>query len=226
MSKKHIHPNTVGKGFDRITAVYDVLTRFASFNQINKSQLAFLSQLSTQSSCLILGGGTGYFLQELLETNATIHITYVDASEKMIAYSKKRIAKVLPNALHRVDFVCTRVEDISFETYDCIVCNYFLDLFEDAEVDALIQTFKIHMNKNALLYVTDFSIPETKLLAWTTKIGLKILYAFFKWTTYLPTKQLPSIQKIINQNGFDCVNSKLFLKGILYCAVYKVYKVI
>ena len=220
-NKQKNEASSVGKGFDRIAFLYDEIAQIASFNQINKSQLAFLSHLSTQSTCLILGGGTGYFLQKLLEENKTIHVTYVDASVKMIASAQKRITKNLPNELHRVIFINACVEDFIFENYDLIICNYFLDLFDDAYVTLLIERFKQHLKKDGLLYITDFSIPEKGFMHWSAKVGLKILYLFFKWTTNLPTQNLPAIDAIVKQKGFYILSVKSFLKGILKCTVYK-----
>ena len=207
--------------FYHIAFFYDALARIASLNQINKSQLTFLSHLSTQSQCLILGGGTGHFLQKLLEENKTIHVTYVDASVKMIESAQKRIAKNLPNELHRIIIISACVEDFIFENYDLIICNYFLDLFDDAYVTLLIERFKQHLNKDALLYITDFTIPEKGFIHWSTNAGLKILYKFFKWTTNLPTQKLPAIDTIVRGKGFCVLNTESFLKGILKCTVYK-----
>jgi len=222
-TKQFNNTNNVGKGFDRITFFYDAMACIASFNQINKSQLAFLSQLTTQTTCLILGGGTGYFLQKLLEENKTIHVTYVDASEKMIQYAQKRIKKNLPDELQRVTFICKDVDAFEFSDYDIIVCNYFLDLFDQGRVRMLIQLYKKQLNQNGILYITDFSMSEDGIVAWTTKIGLKVLYKLFKWTTHISTETLPSIDKIVRENGFNVIQTKCFLRGILKCTLYKCF---
>jgi len=215
--------HTLGKGFDRITAVYDIVVSICSFDRINKSQLAFLSHLSSQKAGLILGGGTGYFLQKVLDQNEEIHITYVDASAKMIEYSKKRIEKNRPNDLHRVTFICSGVEDLQWHTYDLIICNYILDLFDNAFVEILAEKFKKHLSVNGLLYVTDFNISETNgFMKRGTQIGLKVLYALFRWTTQLQTKQLPETEKLLKEQGFSITNSKYFLNGILACHIYKI----
>ena len=213
--------NNSGKGFDRIAFFYDAMTCVASFNQINKSQLAFIEKLSTQSTGLVIGGGTGYFLQQLLKTNRTIHVTYVDASAKMIAYARKRVLKHLPAELHRVAFVCKPVEELDLGAYDVIVCNYFLDLFEDAQVATLITSFSKQMSENALLYVTDFSIPSNGMLRTGTHVGLRMLYWLFGKAVYLPTRQLPTIDPLIKQYGFTVIHTKLFLQGVLTCTVYQ-----
>ncbi len=213
---------SIGKGFDRIVFMYDTIARMASFNQINKSQLAFIEKLSTQSTSLVIGGGTGYFLQQLLKTNRTIRVTYVDASAKMIAYARKRVAKQLPKELHRVTFVCKPVEELDpAGVYDVIVCNYFLDLFDDTQVDTLMRSFNKQMSKGSLLYVTDFSIPSNRMLRAGTRIGLRMLYWLFGKAVYLPTRKLPSIDPLIKHHGLTVIHSKLFLQGILTCTMYK-----
>jgi ubiquinone/menaquinone biosynthesis C-methylase UbiE len=213
----------VGEGFDRITFIYDAFVSVCSLNRINISQLAFLSQLSTQNNALILGGGTGYFLQKVLEKNESIHITYVDVSAKMIAYAKKRIEKNRPEAVHRVTFICAGVEDLDWKSYDVIVCNFILDLFDNSYVQVLAEKFKNHLNPKGLLYVTDFHISEiNELLKCCTQIGLKVLYKLFRWTTQLSTKHLPEIDKLLKQQGFSIVHSKYFLSGILMCRLYTI----
>jgi tRNA (cmo5U34)-methyltransferase len=210
------------KGFDRIAFMYDAMTCIMSFNQINRSQCVLLSHLSVQLTGLIIGGGTGYFLQKLLETNKTIHVTYVDASEKMIELSRKRIAENVPDALGRITFMCKRIEEFEFGTYDVIVCNYFLDMLEESYIETLGATFKKQLHSNGLLYVTDFTIPEQNfLLRWCTVFGLKILYRLHRLVINLRTDRLPAIEKIFKQEGFSIVRSKAYLKGILMCHVYR-----
>lgn len=214
--------NRIGKGFDRITALYDAIVCFFSFNRINKSQLAFLSHLSTQDTALILGGGTGYFLQKVLEQNQEIHITYVDVSAKMIELAKKRIEMNRAEDLIRVSFICKSAEDFEWTTYDFIICNYFLDLFDDTFVKVLAEKFKKHLNPQGLLYVTDFHIPKANgFLKWCTKMGLKVLYAFFRWAANLSTNQLPEMERILKEQGFFVSDSKYYLRGILMCCLYK-----
>ena len=214
MTKKQSKINTIGKGFDRMTIMYDAFARVLSFNQINKSQLAFLSHLKTQSTCLILGGGTGLFLHRLLEENKTIHITYVDASAEMIRYAKKRIAGS-DDSLARLTFVHEPVENFVFARYDVIVCNYFLDLFDENYVESLLVRFSESLNSNGVLYVVDFNFPNAKRTSgWLMNTGLKMLYVFFRWTTSLETKSIVHFDALILKGSFETIHSKNFLYRI------------
>lgn len=213
---------SVGKGFDRIAFFYDKMAAFASFNQINKSQFAFISQISTQSTCLILGGGTGYFLQRLLATHKTIQITYVDASEKMIEYSKRRILKHQPEDLHRISFVCADVADFKFETYDVIVCNYFLDLFEEKFIQILLMQFHTALSEGGILYVTDFVLYTSQSVqSYVSKINLWVLFHFFSFATNLQTKKLVDLEQQILLTRFKITIRKKFLGGMLQSIILK-----
>jgi tRNA (cmo5U34)-methyltransferase len=213
---------SVGKGFDRIAFFYDQMASIASFNHINKSQLAFISHISTQSTCLILGGGTGYFLQKLLEVNKSIQITYVDASEKMIEYSKERILRNVPTDLNRVAFVCTAVADFRFETYDVIVCNYFFDLFEENVVQGLLQQCYAALSNTGILYVTDFVLHTTQSMkSYISQISLWLLFHFFSWATYLQTKKLVDMERVILLNKFERIIQKKFFGGLLQSNIFK-----
>ena len=210
------------KGYDRIVFVYDFIAGFFSFNQINKSQLGFLLHLSDQSSCLILGGGTGYFLQKLLEMNKTIHVTYIDASANMIAAAQQRIQKKIPDALDRVAFFCKEVENFEWQKYDVIVSNYFLDLFGEDHVQVLVKKFNKYLNPQGFVYITDFHIPETNsFVKWGTILGLKILYRVHKSITKMEVRKLPKIEKIMMMQNFSILYSENYLKGILKCNLYK-----
>lgn len=209
-------------GFDRIAFLYDSIARIASFNGINKSQLAFLSHLTEKSTCLILGGGTGHFLQKLVAQNKLIKVTYVEASSKMIALAQKRIRKNNAEALDRITFICMHAEYFKFENYDSIVCNYFLDLFDEMDVHVWIKKFKTHLKKDGLLYITDFSMPAAKgFIQWSTKVGLKILYLLFRWTTSLSNTRLPDIESIVMAHRFVPLHTAGFFKGILRCNLYR-----
>lgn len=214
--------NAYENNYDSITVVYDSLVRFFSLNRINKSQEAFLSHLSTQKTALIIGGGTGCFLQQLLEQNSEINITYVDISAKMIDFATKRIATNSATDLERVTFICERIQDFEWQSYDVIVCNYILDLFDEELVNDLVIKFRKNLTMKGLLYVTDFSISEKNVfMKYGTQIGLTILYTFFRWITDLQTSRLANSDQIIKSKDFKVLDSKEFLNGILQCRLYK-----
>ena len=211
------------RGYNRIAVFYDLAARIFFFNKINKSQVALLPFLPDFKSCLILGGGSGYFLQQILSQHKTARFVYVDLSDQMIQMAKNRIKRRFPEELHRIEFRCASVEDVKNESFDLIVCNYFLDLFPDVEVDLLLKRFYLEtLNTKGYLYFTDFAIPESHwVVKKMTEVLLKMLYYIFRITTSIRSTQLPDFSLLFKKNNFDVLHADSFSGGIMISAIYK-----
>ena len=210
-------------GYNQIAWLYDPVAKFFFMNRINKSQTALIPCLSDFTSCLILGGGSGYFLQKLLTHTKNGHITYVDLSDNMIDRTRRRIQKYLPEALVRITFVCASIADIKNEPYDLIVCNYFLDVFSEDEVNDILDRFYTTLlASNGYIYITDFAIPESDwLLRKISLLILRMLYFIFRIMTFIRSNQLPDFNKLFQKNNFVSLHSRKFLGGMMVSSIYK-----
>src|SRR6478752_4223935 len=101
------------KGFDRLAPFYDLMLKVSSGNSILKSQTILLESLPPLNKVLILGGGTGSFLIELLEQKNISAIVYVDRSEKMILETKKKIENKSPQSYSKIQFVHGTIDDLA-----------------------------------------------------------------------------------------------------------------
>ena len=84
-------------GFDVIAPVYDGLATMVFGRAIRKAELHYLSEVREGSKVLVVGGGTGRLLADLLKINPNCQIWYVEASEAMVRIARSNIRK-LPNA--------------------------------------------------------------------------------------------------------------------------------
>jgi ubiquinone/menaquinone biosynthesis C-methylase UbiE len=75
--------------FDRIAPVYDRLADIVFGTAILDAQRTHLHALNDAREILILGGGTGRLLRDLLGQNAKSRVTYVEASQRMIELALK-----------------------------------------------------------------------------------------------------------------------------------------
>ena len=67
----------------------------------------------------------------------------VDASARMLELARRRIARSLPEALNRVRFLNYDICDTSLvQRYDLIVTNFFLDCYENDELESLTNNLK------------------------------------------------------------------------------------
>jgi tRNA (cmo5U34)-methyltransferase len=210
-------------GYNRIAVFYDLAARIFFFNRINKSQVTLVPFLPDFNSCLILGGGSGYFLQQILSQHKTARFVYVDLSDQMIQMAKNRIKRKLPEEFHRIEFRCASVEDIKNKSFDLIVCNYFLDLFTDEEVDLLLERFYSEtLSSKGYVYFTDFVIPESHwMMKKMAEALLKVLYYIFRITTSIRSTQLPDFPLLFKKNNFDVLHIDSFSGGIMISAIYK-----
>src|SRR5690348_16816239 len=83
--------------FDRIAGFYDALARIVFGKHIMNSQCYFLDALNDGSKVLILGGGTGWLLAELLSRKPHCEVWYVEASQRMITLSEVKTGAVKKN---------------------------------------------------------------------------------------------------------------------------------
>lgn len=213
--------SNIRKGYNRLAFCYDALAYLFFFNRIVRSQTALIPHLSTVRNCLIIGGGSGIFLEQFLLEHSEAKIVYIDLSDKMIEKARKRIQDKIPFALSQIEFRCIPFEHLQDGCFDVIVLNYFLDLFPESEVDRILKKCSAYLQSNGNLYVSDFSIPETKLFKDLAMILLKLLYTFFKITTSIETNALPAFVKLLNNNQFYCIHSVQFWKGIMFSGIYK-----
>src|SRR3954471_12228451 len=79
--------------FDLVSPIYDVLATLSFAGSIHRAQVALLPELADIDTALIIGGGTGWFLLELLRRTKVRRVTYLELSPKMLRKSKALVEK-------------------------------------------------------------------------------------------------------------------------------------
>ncbi|MBS1680956.1 MAG: class I SAM-dependent methyltransferase [Bacteroidetes bacterium] len=197
-------------GFDTISHVYDPLAKLAFGRSIQQSQLFFLNKIRKQSKILILGGGTGWILLELLKRQPECEVWYIEASAKMISSSRIKTTND-----QRVHFIHGTEENIPNQHFDVAITNFFLDLFDDKSIYHLIGKIKTKLKPGSIWIATDFVNRKR----WHAPV-LKLMYLFFRVTcginsTYLPkwSEAMKTEMKEIESKSFcsEFMETKLFL---------------
>ena len=199
------------RGFDAIAFAYDTLTRIVFGRAIAKSQLQYLKLLGERSHVLVLGGGTGWWMNDFLQANPNTRITFIDASQKMI-----RIAESGLHVKDRVDFINGTHQNVPNKKYDAVVLFYFLDLFTNEELPQLTQLINNKITIGGLWLVSDFVNHRP----WHNAL-LKIMYIFFKGVAGLKTQSLPEWQVHLRNQGLIQSEHTTFYNGFIYSSVYK-----
>jgi tRNA (cmo5U34)-methyltransferase len=201
----------MSQAFDRIAGVYDRLARLVFGKAFVQSQLVFLNRLRAGDSVLVVGGGTGWWMKDLVKINPEIKITFVEASEKMIGLAKRGIAQN-----NSVRFIHGTHEHIpAGEKYDAVILFYFLDLFRNEVLLSVIERLHTSLRRDALWLITDF--VEGK--KWHSLL-LKIMYKFFHYVADLQTQSLPDWKRKMSDAGFKQVDEQAFFGRFIMASLW------
>lgn len=168
-------------GFDLLAPIYDSLARFVFGKSIVDSQTWYLDKIPDDSRVLILGGGTGWLLEELQKRNSSCTVCYIEISKKMIERARSRELK------STVHFIQGTEEDIpASQKFDVVITNFYLDLFSEKTLKEVVDRINSHTTASTLWIVTDF-VNGGK---WWHKLMLKTMYLFFNVTCRIDANHL------------------------------------
>jgi ubiquinone/menaquinone biosynthesis C-methylase UbiE len=206
--------------FDLIAPVYDFLSRLIFGNSIRAGQLHFINKITPDSSILIVGGGTGWYLEKILTTTQCKKIVYVDSSVKMIELSKKKIAAI--NHSCEIVFINSTIEEISFDyQFDIVVTNFFLDLFEDRLLTQITKKLYSALKNDGLWLFCDFIKNKNSLHNFWQNILIKITFLFFKLFSNVQNNQLRDYEKYFYGLKMIKEFSHAFYLGMIDSSVFK-----
>ncbi|MEL6254512.1 MAG: class I SAM-dependent methyltransferase, partial [Bacteroidota bacterium] len=140
--------------FDSLAFIYDILVRLVFGKSLKKAQTHYLNKLPDQGKLLILGGGTGWIVEEIGKRKPALEMVYVEASEKMIALARKKSKAVV------IDFVHGNEQMIPEKnSYDAVLTPFFLDLFAPVRLFASMSLIDQALHENGKWFFVDFYVP-------------------------------------------------------------------
>lgn len=192
--------------FDRIVFLYDGLARLVFGNQIHKSQIHFLDTIEKQDQVLVIGGGTGKLLESIPECRKVV---FVEKSSKMMDQAKKR------RSVNSVDFIHSDFFEFdSSDMFDVIICPFFLDCFNDSNLELVIKRIKSLLNDDGSLLIADFTTKISFLLSLT-------MHFFFRLIANLEARKLLDIHSFILNNRFFVVSEGFFYRKGIFSRHYR-----
>lgn len=200
--------------YDNAAAFYDALSRVVFGKAIVRAQTFLLSFIPVNSSVLVVGGGTGWILEEIARIHPSgLSITYIELSANMIARAKKRSC-----GNNHVELICGPVEGLSpIQRYDVVITPFLFDSFTE---DTLAKVFPgIHslLKTNGLWLFCDFKANGTR---WQ-RLLLKCMYLFFKMLCRIETTRMPQIEAHFIKYHYRLVSAKNFYGNFIASIVYQ-----
>jgi ubiquinone/menaquinone biosynthesis C-methylase UbiE len=200
--------------FDRVAPFYHTLEAITFGNALQRARVRWIGELGDRRRALILGEGNGRFVCELVRAHPDLQIECVDDSGRMLALAERRLS----SEGHRANVRFVRQNIAEWEPmhpYDLIVTHFVLDCFAAEEMETIVQKLARAAMPGATWLLADFTVPPGKLAALQAKAWLRIMYAFFRITAGLRTKELVDATPYLRRHGFSCAAREVSRAGML-----------
>jgi len=197
--------------FNAVAFCYDFLARLVFGTALQKAQKEHLYRLPETGSVLIVGGGTGWVLKEVLRVRPKLEVTYAEPSIKMTALARQKLTK--PQA-SQVSFFTGGVEALQKEGFDAVLTFFVLDVFPAPEaLQTVMQGIYQKLKPNGQWLVADFSAAGCQR-GWRAAL-LWLMFRFFKLTAGLKNQRLDDFPPYFRQLGLATKNESFFFHGMV-----------
>jgi tRNA (cmo5U34)-methyltransferase len=206
-------------GFDYVAAFYDPLARLVYGRALQQAQQAALQALPPGAPhVLIVGGGTGWVLGEVLQLRPEARVLYLEASPQMLERSQQFLQQYWPTKQEQVEFrLGTEAALQSGEQFEALVTFFLLDLFEPKRLRQLVGHLHATCRPGAPWLVADFGVPGT----WWQHGLLAAMYGFFGLTTGISARQRPPIETELARLGIAPRPVGTFFGGMVEAVVWQ-----
>ena len=170
-----------------------------------------------------IGGGTGHYIDEVLNIAPQAKLIYIEASRAMMKRAQTRLNPKFKGrvewilASHTWLFEAQQAQRWHDEPIDAILTFFFLDVLPKADCVALIRWAK-QQNVKAWLFA-DF-IPQQK---WYKNIFISFMYQCFALTTKIPQRSLLNHPDLFLQNHWveQQGSAKLSAGGLVKSCLFR-----
>ena len=155
-----------------------------------------------------------WILEEIDRVHASgLHITFVDASARMVAQARKKYS-----GQNEVAFTAQPIETVKLTAkYDVVMTPFFFDNFNDATAREIFEQLDHALANGGTWLYCDF--VDTK--PFWQRVVLRVMYLFFNLFCNIETSSLPNMEMCYRNAGYNAVQTKTFLKGFITATVYK-----
>lgn len=182
--------------YNRIASFYDSLARLIFGKKLLQAKRNFLHTIPENSYILIIGGGTGDIMNDILKDRKGCMIDFIEPSEKMISIAEKNVSQ---EGKTRVRFIHGDQRDIpAAATYDAVITFFVLDLFPQQIAQAFAETVNAHLRQNGIWLFADFFRTKNifqRFILW-------LMYRFFKVATHIQSSHVPDYEAIFSNMHF------------------------
>ena len=208
--------------FDRVAPHYRWLETITFGTTLQRARTFFVGEATRAKRVLIVGEGNGRFLLELLRDAEGAQIDCVDSSAAMLDLARQRLARHHPDAIGRVRFIRSTLEDWPLPDcrYDLIVTHFVLDCFPPQPLEAVVAKLAHAATPAANWLLADFDYPATPARRLHARLWIAAMYLFFRTVAGIEARSLVDPSLLLQSHGFVCRQRKEFCRGMVKTEVW------
>jgi len=193
---------------------YDGLSRLVYGRTLINAQIYLLQFVPANSTVLIIGGGTGWILEELTKIHPSgLRITYVEVAADMMAHSQKRHI-----GLNQVVFINDAIESVDpVEEFDVVITPFLFDNFTEATVQKVFHHTHQLLKLDAIWLNTDFQLTGK----WWQSVLLKSMFLFFRMLCKIEASKLPDMERLFASYGYEVLKGKSFYGDFVMAKAFR-----
>ena len=201
-------------GYSNVAWFYDSLSRVVYGKVLIKAQVYLLPLIPPKSSILIVGGGTGWILEQIACLHSSgLTITYVEVSEKMMTLSRKR-----NTGNNKVIYITQPIEQvIDLPNFDVIITPFLFDNFSAVTFNKVFSQLHDLLKPKGIWLNTDFQLTGK----WWQYVLLKSMLGFFGLVAGVKSRKLPDIEVEFVIHDYRVVDSKSFFGEFIKTSAYQ-----
>ena len=203
-------------GFDRVAWFYDALAALVFGPALRNTQRAALAGLPAGAPhVLVLGGGTGWVLAEVLRRCPAATVLYLEASPRMLARARARLH---PSQLAQVEFRHGTQDALApGEAFDVVLTFFVLDCIAAAELPGALDRLHGALRPRGRWLLADFRPARRGWRRWL----LAAMFWFFRLTTRLRARELPDFAAALAARGLRGEAKGQFYGGATEAVVFQ-----
>ena len=153
----------MANNYDMIASGYDLIRKIVLGNSIVKAQVGLLKFIPADSRILIVGGGTGWIIEEISAIYSEgLQIDYVESSAKMIRLSQKK-----DHRANEITYIHQPIEAYTTDkSYDVIITPFLFDNFQIEKIAIIFAKLSTYLNKEGVWLYADFVYDEDRNPLW------------------------------------------------------------
>lgn len=202
--------------YDNIAGSYDFLSRLVFGDKLVQAQTCLIPFIPTNSTLLIVGGGTGWLLEEISQFHQQgLRIVYVEISAAMIEQAKKKDCKQ-----NEVVFLNLPIENFTTnERFDSIFTPFLFDNFAQERAENVVALLNQFLKKNGTWLFVDFHLSSNAPV-WQ-KVLIKTMIRFFALICNIETRSLIPMEPIFTKQYYGPVSQFYHCKKLVKSVVYQ-----